>query len=153
MIKVKKCPFCGGNAHVCEQAVEDENQFYIECERCKVECCHATTRETAALRWNCRSAETFGWTEIHAQLTDAGVDDIRARALAAQYSGHVKECKPIGAKFSLNSVQIRWIMDYIRNAYEAAWRDVRESRPHRGFDIERETGKALVEILEKVADK
>lgn len=122
-IKLKNCPFCGGNAHVCEQAMEDENQFYIECERCGVECCHATTRDTAALRWNCRHSDAHTSQDMATP------------------------------KFKLNPLQVRWIMDYIRNAYEAAWKDVRESRPYRGLEIERETGKNLIDILERSADK
>ncbi|AFN39071.1 hypothetical protein G167_gp02 [Burkholderia phage BcepMigl] len=63
------------------------------------------------------------------------------------------------AAFSLNPLQLRWIMDHIRDAYEAGYRDARSNRAipddnfpgYRGLEIERSGGKSLAEILERTA--
>lgn len=53
--------------------------------------------------------------------------------------------------FKLNPLQRRWIMDFIRDAYEVGMLDEKKGKPHRGLEIERKSGDRLAEIIEQHA--
>lgn len=59
MDKLKKCPFCGGNANIIKYTPDDNTTvFSVECTGCCVSLDYFDTEEEAKQTWNTRYHET-----------------------------------------------------------------------------------------------
>ncbi len=56
-IKLKTCPFCGGEAKLCHPHVMMIPIYWVECKKCKSESYTYRTKEEAAKAWNRRKAD------------------------------------------------------------------------------------------------
>jgi hypothetical protein len=90
-VNLKPCPFCG------EDAEHIHVYQYEEIVRCPNECCFVQPSVICELPeeceelWNRRtvSGQEATWSNIYDDLIRAGIDEIRARALAAKYAAPV----------------------------------------------------------------
>lgn len=55
MSELKRCPFCGGIAYMID--LTDFRQYYVRCNKCKVEQGHLYNSKNAAIKaWNRRKS-------------------------------------------------------------------------------------------------
>jgi len=61
MGKLKKCPFCGGEAYIlgwkADKAFEGEDTYTIRCYKCKISIAINGTKQQAIEAWNKRTKE------------------------------------------------------------------------------------------------
>ena len=58
MIRLRRCPFCGGTAiFVAEGAIRD--YVHVSCGRCGARTSSEYTEEEAAKNWNCRDNDFY----------------------------------------------------------------------------------------------
>ena len=54
-IKLLPCPFCGGEARVCESEIDNHNmEYYVACDECDTCSCCAENKNEAVRAWNTR---------------------------------------------------------------------------------------------------